>query len=150
MIFDIALRTETKAIYKAQIINSLSLSLRTLFKDKDYKGELKEISINCICAEVPVGYEHLFKMKKPKYVDYKMTVNKFTGEPFELNKILLFDIKFNEEEYFNYINSPDEESKKIFINLLLDSVENLELPKKIKDFDKKKFIADLHIALSLL
>lgn len=143
MKFNIALTIDKKAEHKEQQINSLSVCLEEFFKNKHYGNEVKEISILCICVDVPMGYEHLFKVNKPKYVDNKIIINKYTGEKLELNQVLLFDIKFSEEDYSKYINLSAEESEKVFINLLLASIQNLTIPKKINDFNKNDFFEDI-------
>lgn len=144
MKISISLRIDSRAEHKSNLIIGFSESLKSFFEDKEYGESLKEILITCICTYVPIGYEHLFKTKKPLYTEYKSIKNKFTGETLELNKILMYDIQFTSEEYEDFIQSSDSESRNILKQKVVNSLENLEIiPKKAKDFLKEKFKFDI-------
>ena len=65
-----------------------------------------------------------------------------------MNKLFINQFNFNSDEYEEFISVSDEESKKILENKIIESLENLDkLPKKVKDFDKKRFKNDLLVFL---
>jgi hypothetical protein len=65
-----------------------------------------------------------------------------------MHKLFINEFNFNADEYEEFISVSDEESKKILENKIIESLENLDkLPKKVKDFDKKRFKNDLLVFL---
>lgn len=151
MKFKINLTINEEANKKTSLIHSFSESLKGYFVNKDYGASIEDILIGLTCVNIPQGFEHLFKQHKPFYVDFKVIKNKHTGESIELKKHFHYSVKFNNEEYDEFVNASDEESKKILSKLLLDSLSNFDvLPKKIKDFDKERFKTDLESFLMKL
>jgi hypothetical protein len=148
MKFNISPTLDLGAEHKLPIFTDFIQSLKLYFEGKDYGESVKEITIGCICAKVSEGFEKFYKIKKPTYVDSKVITNKFTGLPLTLDKVFLYDAKFDNQEYDEFISAPDEESKKILAMILLNSLDNLEkLPKSANKFDKEKFKSDMHTFL---
>ena len=138
MKFGISITIDEKADHKSHLIISLSEALKEYFQDKNYGEDIKDYIIGCICILPPEGFEKFNKPKKPIYIDDKTTKNRFTGEELRMHKLFI-----NE-----FISVSDEESKKILENKIIESLENLDkLPKKVKDFDKKRFKNDLLVFL---
>ncbi|NJM78593.1 MAG: hypothetical protein HC854_01280 [Flavobacterium sp.] len=144
MKFKISLTIDEEANNKVGLINSFSKSLEDYFIVKNYGSSIDEILIGLTCVNIPVGFEHLFKIYKPLYVDYKTITNQHTGEQIELKKYFNYSIRLNKESYNEFVNRSDDDGKKILSQLFVDSLSNLDaLPKKVKDFNKEKFKNDI-------
>lgn len=145
MKFNISPTLDLDAEHKLQIFTDLIQSLKHYFERKDYGESIKEITIGCICAKVSEGFEKFYKIKKPAYVDFKVITNKFTGVPLTLDKVFLYDVKFENEEYDKFISASDEESKKILATVILKSLDNIDkLPKSANKFNKERFKSDMY------
>lgn len=139
----ISLRIDSGAEHKINLINSLIDSLEAYFASKNYGPDIEDILIGLTCAYVSEGFEHLFKIYPPKYVDFKIIKNKYTGESIELNKYFHYSVKFDNEEYEDFVDASDEESKQMLAVMIIKSLSNLDaLPKKVKNFDKERFKDD--------
>lgn len=144
MKFSISIRIDQKANHKSNIIVNMSQELKVFFADRFYGEDVQDYIIGCLCTSPPEGFEKFNKTQKPVYVDDKTTKNKFTGEPHRMFKLFINEFNFNNEEYDDFVDSSDEESKKILAKKILESLENLDkLPKKVKDFDKERFKEDM-------
>ena len=119
------------------IINELSSSLENEFVSIDYGESIKEFFIGLIC--VHPQFDPFCKAKRPKYTDYKTT--KFDGWiPTVIEKTFECEIKL---DYEKVLEATEEEVKKIVAQSIMDYLHELKMPKKVTDFDKAKFIADL-------
>lgn len=144
MEFKITLEIDSQAQHKSGIIISLSQELNSFFEDKNYGEDIKHFLTGCICVKTKEGYEDWFKIRKPKYTDYKKTKNRLTGVEMEIVKTLECDFKIDDVIYDSFVSSNEEESKKIIANEIIKAFENsIEIPKKVKDFDKEKFKSDM-------
>lgn len=144
MNISISLTMDPMANHKSRIVVSISEELKAFFAGKFYGEDIQSYIIGFTCVLPPEGFEHLFKKKKPVYVDDKTTKNKFTGEPHRMFKLFIDSIDLDSTEYTDFVDSSDEESKKILAKKILESLENLDkLPKKVKDFDKERFKQDM-------
>lgn len=144
MEFKITLEIDSTAQHKSSFINSLSQEINAFFEGKSYGEDIKHFFIGCICVKTKEGYEDWFKIRKPKYTDYKKIKNRLTGVEMEIIKTFECDFKIDDILYDSFISSNEEESKKIIANEIIKAFENsIEFPKKVKDFDKEKFKSDL-------
>jgi hypothetical protein len=138
MIFDIALASDTAAGGKTRYIVTLKEEMKVWFKDKDYGKDVLK------CILLVSVFSSPRKINTPTYVDHKVKINRFTGMPIEMNKLFMYDIHFNQEEYAKFITADEDDARKQLAGMLLDSLYNLEkLPKKVKDFDKQRFKVDM-------
>jgi hypothetical protein len=77
--------------------------------------------------------------------------NVLTGELLISNKLFWFDVKIEGSNYDYFANCTEEEGKLFLASEILISLLNLDaLPKKVKDFDKEKFKADMAFFLKPL
>lgn len=144
MEFAIIQYTDTKSYLKSNLVQEVSNNLQSLLKNKTYGTDIETFLIGFLAVKTKPGYEDWYKEKKPKYVDYKQSKNRITGETMEVVKNYGYDIKFDNELYDEFVNGTDEESKKLLAREILKSFIHLDkLPKKVKDFDKKKFKMDV-------
>lgn len=75
------------------------------------------------------SYKDWYKLKKPKYIESK--------------KSFVVEVFLQNEQLNKFINSTKEDGFKILSNLIIDTIESCILPKKVKDFDKERFKADV-------
>lgn len=144
MKFAISTTTDLGSRHKSSIINEISIALSKYFNNKSYGNDILDYIVGCLCTSPPEGFEKFNNPQKPIYVDDKTTRNRFTGEQQRMFKLFINEFNFNNEEYADFVNSSDEESKKILAKKILESLENLDkLPKKVKDFDKERFKQDM-------
>lgn len=146
MRFKITLEIDRDADHKSQLINQLSDEINIFLNKNNYGEDIQNYLLGCICIKTKEGYEGWYKVRKPKYTDYKKVVNRLTGEEMEISKTFENDFKIDNELYEDFIDSSDELSKKILAKEILNSLSNLDsLPKKVKNFDKEKFRYDLRL-----
>lgn len=144
MNISISLIIDPMAKHKSNTIVSMSQELKVFFADRFYGEDIQDYVIGFTCVLPPEGFEHLFKKKKPVYVDDKTKKNRFTGEQERMFKLFIDSIDLDSTEYTDFVDSSDEESKRILAKKILKSLENLDkLPKKVKDFDKERFKQDM-------
>ncbi|WP_333889144.1 hypothetical protein [Sphingobacterium siyangense] len=144
MKFAITQEVDNRAYNKSFLVQDLSNSIQNHVQNINYGQDVETFYIGFVAVKTKIGYEHFFKERKPRYVDYKVTKDRLTGLPLETIKQYSYDIKFDNELYDEFVNSSDEESKKILAREILVSFKHLDkLPKKIRDFDKEKLKADV-------
>ncbi|PUV24415.1 hypothetical protein [Sphingobacterium athyrii] len=144
MKFSITQYTDTGSEKKAVLVQNISDELQNFLKNKNYGEDIETFYISFLGVKTKTGFEDLYKAKKPNYVDYKLIKNRFTGLMMEIVKEYGYDIKFDHELYDEFVNSSDEESKKLLGREIIKSFSYLDkLPKKLKDFDKEKFKIDV-------
>lgn len=144
MKFSISLRIDSNGQHKSNIIHDLSNSIQSFLKERNYGVDVIELIIGLICVNTPKEVEHLFREKKPDYIDFKVIKNKFTGELIELNKQVSYDIRLSSEQYNLFLSLNEEGSKKFLANLIFNSLKKFDvLSTKIKKFDKEKLTSDL-------
>ncbi|MPS72457.1 MAG: hypothetical protein E2590_04820 [Chryseobacterium sp.] len=144
MEFAITKELDTGTNKKTNLIQEISDNLKFFLKNKSYGEDIETFYIGFVGIKTKIGYEQFFKERKPRYVDYKQTKNRLTGEMMEIIKEYGYDIKFDNELYDEFVNGTDEESKNLLARKILESFAHFDkLPKKIKDFDKEKFKVDV-------
>lgn len=142
-LFDISL-SETIRKNTKKIVIELSDSINTYLVKRDYGNSILEYEVILYVVNMPEGYEHLYKNFEPKYVEHKLLTNQHTGEKFEINKYFNYSIKIEGALCERFISSSNIDSKRILAQEILKSLSNLDaLPKKVKDFDKGRFKADI-------
>jgi len=130
--------------HKLNLIQDLSASAKAFFRDSSYSSEVETIAISFLLVNSQPGYEDWHKEKSPRYVAFKTVKSRLTGETYDVSKRFDYDIKFSDELIESFSNTSDEESIKIIAEETLASLNKLDkLSKKVKDFDKEKFRADL-------
>lgn len=139
----LGLRIDDNISHKSYLVYDFAKKINAYFQERSYGKDVQELLMEVIIVKVPSGYEHLFKIKKPVYVDYKVIQNIHTNEPIELNKSFLFDVKFDNEECDIFLAAPEDAGTEMLGKKILHSLANLDLlPKKVKDFNKSLLIQD--------
>lgn len=133
-----ALTQETSLSRKqSSTIDQLSDMLSNLLTEKNYGEDIKYIFIGVITIDAES--EHFFKVRPAEYIDFKI-IKDGIGNPVEISKKLGWDIK---PDYEMLKNAIDQDLQSIIAKAILESFNNLKLPKKIKDFDLLGFKNDL-------
>lgn len=136
---------DSEAYVKMPIVKSFSNEIGKYFKNRNYGNDLKSIIIIPIIVKHIVGFEEWYKVRKPKFIERKDLQNRITGKRIIIEKEFIIETRLNNEEYNTFISSTDEDIKKLLAREILSSLSNLDaLPKKVKDFDKERFKADMH------
>ena len=144
MKFTLALTLDKDAQSKASTINDFFKQVNAFVQSKDYGNGIIEYFIIFRVINPPIGYEHLHKDFKPKFIEHKSLTNKLTGEPLIIEKQFSYSIKIQGEKFKSFIATTENESKKILASEILNSLYNLDaLSKKVKDFDMERFKADM-------
>lgn len=84
-------------------------------------------------------YDDFSKPRRPRYTEHKETMA-FGSIPIVIYKTLEVEIKLNYEQV---LAAEDEELKKIVASEVLNTLRSLKMPKKVTDFDKDRFVADI-------
>ena len=113
--------------------NPLEQQLKTYFNGKDVLSYT--IGITCVSPQ----FDPFFKVNKPKYIEDKTETH--DGFSVRIDKSYEYGIKLNHNKV---LNASEEEVKKMLASSIMESLSHLDsLPRKIKDFDKEQFRADL-------
>ena len=103
----------------------------------NYGESIEKMLVGLIVVE-PV-YDDFSKPRRPRYTEHKETMA-FRSIPIVIHKTLEIEIKLNYEQV---LAAEDEELKRIVAFEVLNTLHNLKVPKKVTDFDKDRFVADL-------
>ena len=132
---------------KVYFITELERKLNDYFKNRNYRGGINEYAIFFDVNNYPEGYEHLRHYYKPKYINYKIITNEHTGKQLEIDQQFNYSINIdnvNSNMYDKFVKATEEESKKMIVVEILNSLTYLDkLPKKVNNFDKEQFKSDL-------
>ena len=132
------------------VIQDLSGEMNNYFEGQYYGPDLLSLKIKFILALPKQGYENWYKEKKPKFTESKDSVSKLKGEIYQVKKEFSYEVKISEEILRQILNITAGEKKKLLIKELLNSLHNLKnLPKKVKNFNKNKFVNDIEIFTQL-
>ena len=146
MRFSITLTIDAPASKKSALINAFSKLLDEFINNRNYGEGIFECLISLFVVNPPPGFEHLYKGFKPKFIEYKKTINRYTGEEIEIIKLLHYSIKIEGDLYKNFVDSPDHICQKILASLIFKSLPDLDASfVKMKNFDKEKFKKDIEM-----
>ena len=99
-----------------------------------YYGESIETILIGLIAVEP-SYDAFAKPRRPRFTEHLAT-KAFGSIPVVINKTLEIDIKL---DYEQVRAAKDEELQKIVATIVLNTIHDLKLPKKVTDFNKNKF-----------
>lgn len=126
-----------KSVSKRQAIKEVSDAANNLVASNDYGESIEKMLVGLIVVE-PV-YDGFSKPRRPRYTEHKETMA-FGSIPIVIHKTLEVEIKLNYEQV---LAAEDEELKRIVASVVLNTFQNLKVPKKVTDFDKDRFVADI-------
>jgi hypothetical protein len=126
-----------KSVSKRQAIKEVSEAANNLVASNDYGESIEKMLVGLIVVE-PV-YDVFSKPRRPRYTEHKETMA-LGSIPIVTNKTLEIEIKL---DYGQVLAAEDEELKRIVASEVLNTFKNLKVPKKVTDFDKDCFVADI-------
>lgn len=126
-----------KSVSKRQAIKEVSEAANNLVASNDYGESIEKMLVGLIVVE-PV-YDDFSKPRRPRYTEHKETMA-FGSIPIVIHKTLDIEIKLNYEQV---LAAEGEELKRIVAFEVLNALHNLKVPKKVTDFDKDRFEADI-------
>ena len=126
-----------KSVSKRQAIKEVSEAASNLVASNDYGESIEKMLVGLIVVE-PV-YDDFSKPRRPRYTEHKET-KAFGSIPIVIHKTLEIEIKL---DYGQVLASEEEELKRIVASEVLNALHNLKVPKKVTDFDKDRFEADI-------
>ena len=122
---------------KKQAINEVSEAANIMVASNYYGESIEKILIGLIAVE-PI-YDAFAKPRRPRYTEHKETMA-FGSIPIVIHKTLE---KKKKLDYEQVLVAEGEELKKIVASEVLNTLSTMKLPKKVTDFNKDKFVADL-------
>jgi hypothetical protein len=116
----------------------ISNQMKNYFKDKIYGKSIEEyiIGINCVSPE----FASFFKAKRPFYTEDKDVI--VYGNKIHIHKSFSLTIVLN---YNDITNRSIEEGIKLMASEIIKALSEIKYPKKIKDFDQKRFYQDMEL-----
>lgn len=126
-----------KSVSKRQAIKEVSEAANNLVASNDYGESIEKMLVGLIVVE-PV-YDDFSKPRRPRYTEHKETMA-FGSIPIVIHKTLDIEIKLNYEQV---LAAEGEELKRIVASEVLNTFQNFKVPKKVTDFDKDRFVADI-------
>ena len=140
MDFSIQPVSDAEVEHKMHLILSFSDNLASYLATREYGDDLRNLIVGCICvADVP-GYEDWFQIGKPKYKALLKTRGP-DGGVIEFPKVFTYDFKLDHNQF---VHAQTEKCIEILKSSFIDSLANLEnLPRKVKQFDRKAFVEDV-------
>jgi len=139
----IAIADTTVPSSKLPVIHELSKELNEFFTNKEFGKDVTKVEVGFIVTMARPGYEEWHKEKKPRYIEYKKTKSKLTGEIIETQKTLTYEIKLMGEALYYFTGSDDQRTKKELINQLIESLDRIRDTSKKTDFEFEKFRSTL-------
>ena len=144
MEFSISLTIDKDAAFKASVVDSISHSIRAFVSSGQYGTGLSSFMIIMYIIDSRKATHGLHKLFRPKYTLKKIIKNRLTGELLVIEKQFDYSVKLSNHEYDNFIALSNEQSKKIIVDILIDSLDNFNrFPSDIENFDKVRFVSDI-------
>ena len=126
-----------KSVSKRQAIKEVSDAANNLVASNEYGDSIEKMFVFLIIVE-PV-YDAFCKPRRPRYTEHKET-RALGSIPIVIHKTLEIEIKLNYEQV---LAAEGEELKRIVASEVLNTLYNLKVSKKVTDFDKDRFVADI-------
>lgn len=138
--------TEEIVSHKNFVTHNLSRSMNIFFKEKKYGNGLLHFNIGFIIVKSRIGYEEWNKIKKPKFIDFKVVKSKLTGLENEIHKTFRYEIKLSDETIDQFINAGEADGAKLVTRVIKNNLQSLQNSiKKISNFNYSAFIEGLEI-----
>lgn len=126
-----------KCANKRQSLREMTETISRFVSEKDYGQSIETILVGLL-ADDPI-YDAFSKPRRPRYTEHKETMA-FGSIPIVIHKSLELEIKLNYEQV---LATEGEEFVEMIALEVLDLFQGMKLPKKVTDFDKDRFVADM-------
>lgn len=128
---------------KRTMLYELSNRLNIYLGDKHFGNDVMKIETGFIMALPQPGYENWYKEKRPRYIEYRKTASKLTGESIETTKTIKYEVKLLDEIMYQFTGSDNNTSRHIILNEFVRSLEKLANIIKKTDFELENFKSSL-------
>ena len=147
MIFEVcALICETASKDKAAFVDDFSRRyLEEHFVTLNYGPDVEEIVIAFALLETRPGFDG-YKPRRPNYTEYGewKTFGPDGPKDREIKKRFFIDRRIDGDMFDIFIDADEKQAHCILASEILKSLELLDkLPKRLKQFDKERFISDV-------
>ena len=116
--------------------------MKSFFKEKEY-GTINHYLIVCQAVKTIPGFEKFSSVPRPIFKETQW-FRKLDGTKEQLLGVYSYGVKFDFEEYDQFVAASDEEAERMIAQKVIDSLSNLDrLSKKAAGFDKERFKSDL-------
>ena len=116
---------------KNPAINKVSETANNMVASHYYGDSIETILIGLVAVEP--SYDAFAKPRRPRFTEHLETMA-FGSIPVVINKTLEIDIKL---DYERVRAAKDEDLQKTVAIIVLNTLHDLKLPKKVTDFNKK-------------
>ncbi len=121
-------------------MSELEMKIRTFMKDKVYSEKVEKYLISIICVRPEFDEFRQFQPSRPQYVEDRTYKPKLGFGETHIKKHFTMEIKLN---YETFKKSDKMDGLRMIAKELMNYLENLKYPQKIKDFDKERFNEDM-------
>ena len=122
---------------KDQILREMNETISKFVSERDYGESIETILIGLL-ANDPI-YDAFSKPHRPRYTEHKET-KAFGSIPIVIHKSLELEIKLNYEQV---LAAEGKEFIEMIALEVLNLFHGMKLPKKVTDFDRDRFVADM-------
>lgn len=116
--------------------------MKVYFKERNY-GVINYFWIVCQAVKTIPGFEKFSSIERPMFKEVRK-IRELDGTIKDYFGVYSYGIKFDFEEYDQFVAASDEEAERMIARKVVDSLSNLDrLSKKAAGFDKERFKSDL-------
>ena len=138
----------SSAVRVVNFIDSFSDNyIAPFFKDRSYGNDVKEIIIFVNLS--PVRDPSEYPVTRPRYIAYKERPAFYRGIDGSIDKLITdrrfyYDSVICGDFYYEIMKAPEQRMKQILAKCVVDFLYNIDrVPKRLKDFDREAFKADM-------
>ena len=132
------LSSELDKTSKSSELIELGERMERYFETRQYGDAILKYFIDIVC--VHPKYDSIFTIKRPRYTEDKCVIlDKALGEVC-FHKTLGVDVKL---DFATFIKSDKEGGLKMVADAIIDRLNTMKYPAKVKEFDKERFLNDL-------
>lgn len=121
---------------KRMILSKWEESINRTIEHMNYGESIQLFIIGLICVKPTI--EHLFKVRRPKYIEKKTLV--FGNVHHQIEKTFECELRV---DYELMLTSEEADIKTHLTTSIIETIKGLKMPKKVTDFDKDRFVADV-------
>ena len=133
-------------MWASEVISDFSNKhIAPFFKSRDYGNDVKKITI----IPVLTPYRGYIRPRRPRYIAYEEYKTPFCGEDGQriikiIDRWFYFDVLIQGELHDEILVAPNSRKEEILARCVIKSLVNVDqLPKRLKDFDREAFKADM-------
>lgn len=132
------LPSEFDKVTKSPELIELGERMEEYFKMRQYGDAILEYFIGIVC--VHPKYDSIFTIKRSRYTeDKRVMLDRALGEV-HFYKTWGVDVKL---DFATFIKSDKEGGLKMVADAIIDRLNTMKYPAKVKEFDKERFLNDL-------